>query len=219
MERFWPRPGGHLNHQQTAHFVVFEQEFHFDRCGASRFRWKAFDRKSCHIIFPNEAPNDPSPNLAAMRVRDLLTMTAGHQTEVNLRRSNDWVRGFLNHDVPHKPGTHFQYKTPATFMQYAIVQQVTGQTVRDYLDSHLFQPLRIETPTWNESPNGISIGGYGLYLRTEDIAKFGQLFLQRGIWQEEQTVPSEWVKMATSKQVSNGTNPNSDWNQGYGFQF
>lgn len=170
-------------------------------------------------FFPNEAPNDPSPNLAAMRVRDLLTMTAGHQTEVNLRRSNDWVRGFLNHEVPHKPGTHFQYNTPATFMQSAIVQKVTGQTVRDYLDSRLFQPLGIETPTWNESPNGISIGGYGLYLRTEDIAKFGQLFLQQGIWQEKQIVPSDWVKMATSKQVSNGANPNSDWNQGYGFQF
>lgn len=170
-------------------------------------------------FFPNEAPNDPSPNLAAMRVRDLLTMTAGHQTEVNLRRSNDWVRGFLNHEVPHKPGTHFQYNTPATFMQSAIVQKVTGQTVRDYLNSRLFQPLGIETPTWNESPNGISIGGYGLYLRTEDIAKFGQLFLQQGIWQEKQIVPSDWVKMATSKQVSNGTNPNSDWNQGYGFQF
>ncbi|MDG2219928.1 MAG: serine hydrolase [Rubripirellula sp.] len=170
-------------------------------------------------FFPEQVPNDPSQNLAAMRVRDLLTMTAGHQTEVNLRRSNDWIAGFLNHQVPHKPGTHFQYNTPATFMQSAIVQKATGQTVRDYLESRLFQPLGIETPTWDESPSGISIGGYGLYLRTEDIAKFGQLFLQEGMWQGKQIVPSDWVKMATSKQVSNGTNANSDWNQGYGFQF
>jgi len=170
-------------------------------------------------FFPDQAPGEPSENLKAMTVRDLLTMSAGHSDEVNLRNETDWIRAFLAHPVPHKPGTHFRYNTPATFMQSAIVQKVTGQTVVDYLQPRLFAPLGIAAPKWDTNPQGMSIGGYGLYLKTEDIAKFGQLYLQKGIWQDKQLVPGHWVAMATSKQVPNGSNPESDWNQGYGFQF
>jgi CubicO group peptidase (beta-lactamase class C family) len=170
-------------------------------------------------FFPDEAPAEPSPNLKAMRVRDLLTMSTGHQDEVNLSTATDWARAFLAHPVPHKPGTHFRYNTPATYMLSAIVQKVTGQSVRDYLQARLFEPLGIEQPRWDSSPQDISIGGYGLFLRTEDIAKFGQLFLQKGEWQGKQLVPAEWIEQATSKQVSNGSDPERDWDQGYGFQF
>lgn len=170
-------------------------------------------------FFPEKAPEKPSRNLAKMRVRDLLTMSTGHQTQPNLKEAHDWLGTFFAHEVPHRPGTHFQYNTPATFMQSAIVQRVTGQTVRDYLNERLFQPLGIETPTWDGSPEGISVGGYGLYLRTEDIAKFGQLYLQKGNWQGKQLVPSKWIDMATGKHMSNGSDPDSDWEQGYGFQF
>lgn len=170
-------------------------------------------------FFPSDAPENPSANLQAMRVRDLLTMNAGHQDELNWREQSDWAKAFLAHPVPHKPGTHFRYNTPATYMLSAIVQKVTGQTVLEYLTPRLFEPLGIETPVWETSPQGISIGGYGLYLRTEDIAKFGQLYLQKGKWNGEQLIPQSWIAMATSKQVSNGSNPESDWDQGYGFQF
>jgi CubicO group peptidase (beta-lactamase class C family) len=170
-------------------------------------------------IFPEDAPSDPSENLKAMKVRDLLTMSAGHKDEVVLRNEKNWIKAFLNHPVPFQPGTHFRYNTPATFMQSAIVQKVTGETVVDYLQPRLFAPLGIDTPKWDTNPQGISIGGYGLYLKTEDIAKFGQLYLQNGVWEGKQLVPADWIKMATSKQVSNGSNPDSDWAQGYGFQF
>ena len=170
-------------------------------------------------FFPDQAPTEPSAHLKAMRVRDLLTMSTGHQDEVNLRNEKDWTRAFLAQSVPHKPGTHFKYNTPATYMQSAIVQKVTGQTVLDYLKPRLFEPLGIESPKWDSSPEGISLGGYGLFLRTEDIAKFGQLYLQKGQWQGKQLVPSEWIEQATSKQVSNGSDPSRDWDQGYGFQF
>ncbi len=170
-------------------------------------------------FFPDEAPSDPSTNLKEMRIRDLLTMSTGHQDEVSLRDQTDWIRAFLAHPVPHKPGTHFRYNTPATFMLSAIVQKVTGETVLDYLTPRLFEPLGIEKPTWDENPQGISIGGYGLYLHTEDIAKFGQLYSQKGRWQGKQLLPAEWIEQATSKQVSNGSDPNRDWDQGYGFQF
>jgi hypothetical protein len=99
------------------------------------------------------------------------------------------------------------------------VQKVTGQTVRDYLGPRLFEPLGIGNPTWETSAQGISLGGFGLSVRTEDIAAFGQLYLQKGQWQGRQLVPAAWVEAATSLQIANGSDPASDWDQGYGYQF
>jgi hypothetical protein len=104
-------------------------------------------------------------------------------------------------------------------MLSAAVQKATGQTVLDYLKPRLFEPLGIDHPTWETSPQGISAGGFGLSIRTEDIAKFGQLYLQKGKWQGKQLVPEAWVDVATTRQTSNGSNPKSDWDQGYGYQF
>ena len=104
-------------------------------------------------------------------------------------------------------------------MLSAIVQKVTGQTVLDYLRPRLFDPLGIADPQWEASRQGVSMGGFGLSVRTEDIARFGQLYLQRGEWAGRQLVPASWVEQATSRQVSNGSSPLSDWEQGYGFQF
>jgi CubicO group peptidase (beta-lactamase class C family) len=170
-------------------------------------------------FFPDDLPGEPSENLRKMQVKDLLTMSTGHADEPNVRQSQDWIKSFLAHPLPHPPGTFFRYNTPATFMQSAIVQKVTGKTVVDYLQSRLFDPLGIQPPRWDTNPQGISLGGYGLFLKTEDIAKFGQLYLQNGKWEGKQLIPATWVQQATSKQVSNGDNPSSDWNQGYGFQF
>jgi hypothetical protein len=129
------------------------------------------------------------------------------------------VKTFLAHPVPFKPGTHFLYNTAGTYMQSAIVQKATGQTVLAYLRPRLFEPLGIDNPTWGTSPQGISLGGYGLSIRTEDIARFGQLYLQKGKWGDKQLVPAAWIESATSRQTSNGSNPKSDWEQGYGYQF
>ena len=121
--------------------------------------------------------------------------------------------------MTEQPGTQFRYNTPATFMQSAIVQKVSGQTVLDYLRPRLFEPLGIANPRWDTNSEGISLGGYGLRVRTEDIAKLGQLYLQRGMWNGRRLLPAEWVAQATSRQIGNGDDPNSDWAQGYGFQF
>jgi CubicO group peptidase (beta-lactamase class C family) len=170
-------------------------------------------------FFPDEAPAEPSRNLRAMRIRDLLRMNTGQQTEPPRTAAQSWVRSFLAHPVPFKPGTHFLYNTSATYMLSAIVQKATGQTLLDYLRPRLFTPLGIERPTWEASPQGISAGGYGLSIRTEDIAKFGQLYLQKGKWEGKQLVPATWIEAATALQTSNGSNPASDWDQGYGYQF
>jgi CubicO group peptidase (beta-lactamase class C family) len=171
-------------------------------------------------FFPDNAPAEPSANLKAMRVRDLLRMATGNQTEAPILTQNlPWTKTFLAHPVPFKPGTHFLYNSPATYMLSAIVQKVTGMTVLDYLKPRLFEPLGIDNPRWVASPQGISVGAYGLSLRTEDIARFGQLYLQKGMWKGKQLVPSRWIEEATAMQTSNGSSPTSDWDQGYGYQF
>jgi CubicO group peptidase (beta-lactamase class C family) len=170
-------------------------------------------------FFPTDAPTNASNNLKAMRVRDLLMMSTGQQAEPPTAPDEVSAKSFLAQAVPHLPGTHFKYNTAATFMLSAIVQKVTGQTVLEFLRPHLFEPLGIEHPVWDANFQGISLGGYGLRVRTEDIAKFGQLYLQRGQWKGKQLLPEEWVALATAKQTANGSNPQSDWNQGYGFQF
>lgn len=173
-------------------------------------------------FFPKETPKDPSKNLKEMRIRDLLRMTTGHNVEVTdlmMKDTVSWIRGFLSLPVEHKPGTHFVYNTAGTYMLSAIIQKVSGKTLLEYLTPRLFEPLGIENPTWEKSPEGINVGGWGLKVHTKDIANFGQLYLQKGKWNGKQLIPSAWVTEATSLQTSNGSNPNSDWDQGYGYQF
>ena len=178
-------------------------------------------------MFPEDAPAEPSANLKAMRVRDLLRMATGNQTEASLwrrdapsgTREDPWTKKFLAHPVPFKPGTHFLYNSPGTYMLSAMVQKVTGESVLDYLRPRLFDPLGFESPAWVASPEGISAGAWGLLARTEEIARFGQLYLQHGMWKGRQLVPAAWVEEATARQTSNGSSPISDWDQGYGYQF
>lgn len=174
-------------------------------------------------FFPEKAPTERSENLKALRVRDLLRMTTGHHNEAIEKfpffANEDLVARFLELPIAHKPGTFFVYNTPATFMLSAIVQEVTGQTVLDYLRPRLLEPLGIHGATWMQTRGGISVGGFGLSLAADDIAKFGQLLLQRGSWQGRQLIPSSWVDEATAMQTSNGSAPDSDWDQGYGYQF
>lgn len=170
-------------------------------------------------FFPEAAPDAPDGNLKQMRVRDLLTMATGHQIEPTTAIDKVSAKLFLAQEVPFKPGTHFQYNTAATFMLSAILEKQTGAALVDYLRPRLFEPLGIEKPKWDTNFEGIALGGYGLRVRTEDIAKLGQLYLQQGEWEGRRLLDKNWVALATSRQVSNGSNPDSDWDQGYGFQF
>src|SRR4051812_44766151 len=174
-------------------------------------------------FFPEGAPAEPSDNLKAMTVRDLLTMSGGHDVEPKIGPGGPSVRQFLAQPVVYKPGTHFQYNTLGSYTLSGIVTKATGQTTLEYLKPRLFEPLGIEKPEWPSSPEGNTLGGFGLKLRTEDLAKFGQLYLQKGKWNGKQLVPEKWVEQATSKQVPNEQESHAkigiDWRQGYGFQF
>ena len=176
-------------------------------------------------IFPQEAPAEPSANLRNMRVRDLLAMNTGHlAADVNAfswtgRSGATLVQDFLALPVAHKPGTHFFYNTPATYVLAAAVEKTTGESLVAYLTPRLFEPLGIDTPHWDRSKDGVALGGFGMRATTEDIAKLGQLYLQEGEWNGRRLLPADYVTAASSKQTSNGSNPASDWDQGYGYQF
>lgn len=178
-------------------------------------------------FFPKDVPATVSANLAAMRVKDLLTMSTGHDkdTTPSLREKPDtnWVKAFLAQPVDHEPGTFFVYNSGATYMLSAIVQKLTGQTVLEYLKPRLFGPLGIEGEDWEVSPQGINTGGWGLRVRTEDIAKFGQLYLQKGVWNGKRLIAEDWISDATRAEVQSkggkGDASVNDWIQGYGYQF
>lgn len=174
-------------------------------------------------FFPDEMTPQIRENMGALRVRHLLSMSTGHATDTMPALHGDpdgnWVRGFFSVPIVHSPGTHFLYNTGASYMLSAILQQVTGETLLDYLQPRLFAPLGIPRPTWASCPRGINLGGFGLSVHTEDLARFGQLYLQEGRWNTETVLSSDWIAEATSRHVSNGDDPDSDWAQGYGFQF
>ncbi|WP_353717775.1 serine hydrolase [Dyadobacter sp. 676] len=133
------------------------------------------------------------------------------------------MKAFLAQPVEHEPGTFFVYNSGATYMLSAIIQKITGQTLLEYLKPRLFQPLAIDDMDWEVDPKGINTGGWGLRVKTEDIAKFGQLYLQKGEYNGKRILPAAWVEEATRSHImSKGNNrkpEDDDWQQGYGYQF
>ena len=199
-------------------------------------------------FFPGEAPGHPSENLRAMKVRHLLSMNTGHQEDTtqhvfqhlhlpnplskmlipkNIRNRNtflehddNWTRVFLSLPVENLPGTWFVYNTAATYILSAIITKLTGESLLDYLRPRLFDPLGIEDPTWENDPRGINLGGTGLHLKVEDIARFGQMYLDRGMWDGQRILSEAWVAEATKTTSDNSnTQTNPDWTVGYGYQF
>ena len=180
-------------------------------------------------IFPECLPPEPSANLLSMRVRDLLTMTTGHTNDsfkaFAAAADGDWRRAFMAWPVPLRPGMRFLYDSGATYMLSSVVGRRSGQRMSDYLRSRLFDPIDIGPVVWNRSPQGDDVGGSELYLSTRDMAKFGQLWLQRGEWKGRRLLSSDYVRLASSKQTNNGLasfegqDVREDWNAGYGFQF
>ncbi|GAB2449429.1 CubicO group peptidase (beta-lactamase class C family) [Conyzicola lurida] len=174
-------------------------------------------------LLPDDLPEAVGDNLAAMRLRHLLTMTTGHAVDTIGRvdeSQHNWSRALLALPVELAPGSTFVYNTGATYLISAILQRLTGQRVLDYLTPRLFEPLGIADAAWEQCPRGIDVGGWGLSVTTEDIARFGQTYLRGGEWQGTQVVPAHWVAEATARQVPNATpDAPADNDQGYGYQF
>jgi len=152
-------------------------------------------------------------------------MSAGQRREPSTTGSG-WVKAYLETPVVNEPGTKYRYSSLASFMLSAIVQKVTGEKVIDYLTPRLFNPLGIEGADWETNPEGINTGGWGLRLKTEDLAKFGQLYLQKGKWNGKQILPEKWVEEATSLKIyqnpdlsQSKRDSSNDSMQGYCYQF
>lgn len=177
-------------------------------------------------FFPDDLPQTISPNLAELKIKDLLSMSAGQVPDPTgpVVMSDNWVKTFLSTPIVDQPGSKFLYNSVATYMLSAIIQKVTGQKMIDYLRPRLFEPLGIEGMDWEVDPNGINSGGWGLRIKTEDMAKFGQLFLQKGQWKGKQILPASWVEEATSMKIMQNPDApqakkdSSDWLQGYCYQ-
>ncbi len=182
-------------------------------------------------FFPEYADLKDKPFIQDLRVQDLLTMSVGHEKEP-LRSvivmQPDWIRGFLNHPIVAKPGTKFLYNTLATYMLSAIIQKVTGETTLAYLKPRLLDPLHITGIDWESDQKGINVGGWGIRVKTEDMAKLGLLYLNKGKFEGKQILPAAWVEEATSKHIDQEpdataekrtTGQYADWLQGYGYQF
>ena len=177
-------------------------------------------------FFPGDLPDTVSKYLSALKVKHLLSMTVGQQPDPTrtVSTTDNWVKTFFRTPIIHEPGTKFLYNSAASHMLSAIVQKVTGQKLIDYLKPRLFDPLGIEGMDWEVDPLNNNTGGWGLRVKTEDIAKFGQLFLQKGKWEGKQILPASWIEEASSKHIlqepeaSQGKRDSSDWLQGYGYQ-
>ena len=145
-------------------------------------------------------------------VENLLTMTSGVTfNESGIVSGNDWLGSFLNASVNGKPGTEFQYNSLNTYVLSAIVTKRTGETLTEYLTPRLFGPLGITKYYWETCPKGITKGGWGLFLCAEDMAKLGQLYLQRGKWNGQQLVSEYWIEISTARHLKTQ-------NDTYGYQ-
>jgi len=172
--------------------------------------------------FPEFEADITDPGSRAMRIRHIAAMASGHEQETWGQAvaldSDEPVRGFLRIPPDRPPGTVFAYNQPCTFTLASIIQRAAGMPLTRYLRPRLFDPLGIGPVGW-QTFAGREQGNTGLHARTEDIARLGQLYLQRGCWNGSQLISADWVAQATSRQIDNAGQSNPDWGQGYGFQF
>ena len=137
--------------------------------------------------------------LKGMTVEDLLTMRSGVPfTEAEALTETDWVRRFLSAGPKGEPGTEFAYNSLNTYMLSAIVRRVTGKSLSDFLRERLFTPMGITDFHWETCPRGIEKGGWGLYIKPEDLAKLGQLVMDGGLWQGERLLSRAYIDAAAT---------------------
>ncbi len=173
--------------------------------------------------FPEEAPENPPEHLKELKIKHLLTMTLGHDAALLMGderlalTEKDWVRYALAQPLPHRPGAHFLYNNAGPYLAGVIVEKRAGVSLIDYLTPRLFDPLNIPRPVWPLCPKGHVFGAGGMYLTTTDLAKFGQLYLQNGLWKGRQLVPEAWVRAVSTLHVP--FDPPGNVSIGYGYWF
>ncbi len=191
------------------------------------------DDKVIKFFSDEELPQERSPWLEQLTVKNLLTMSAGfepiHAGIPEFGKDYDWAYTQLHQPMYFEPGTRFHYDSFDSYLLSVIVSRVTGKRLDDYLTEKLFEPLGITEYFWESSPQNYSSGGWGLYLKPESFAKMGQFMLQKGSWNGRQLLDPAWIEEATQPHIMQyaGTNPTpeqleayakDDKKTGYGYQ-
>ncbi|HZJ78080.1 MAG TPA: serine hydrolase [Clostridia bacterium] len=171
-------------------------------------------------IFPEYRPIQPGENLEKLTVFHLLTMTAGKDVSFLADKTkNQWIKDFFDAKWAFAPGERWRYISENTYMLCAILHRVTGMSVIDYLMPRLFEPLGIERPFWETDGNGVEAGGWGLFIKTEDFAKFMLCYSQGGKFDGKQIIPERWAKDSVKALVDNEEYDAMDCRSGYGYCF
>lgn len=178
-----------------------------------------------YSFFKEELPDTIGERAKRITVEHLLTMCTGQETEppiLNYAFEGNWVEKFLEIEPSYEPGTHFFYDTTATYVLSAIITKVTGEKLVDYLTPRFFEPLGVEDYYWDESPQGNSLGGIGLNVTIETVAKLGVFLKQQGMWNGKQLLNRAWMERMTSNLVDSSGgevySDGNDWGVGYGYQ-
>ena len=161
-------------------------------------------------------PASATRNVRAITVRDLLTMQSGIPVDTKMRiHETEWLRAYLSKKNTAVPGTRWAYDSIMSYILSAIVQKATGRMLMDFLQDRLFFPLGITDALWEESPEGITCGGWGLYIRPEAMAAFGQFLLDKGKWHGKQLLSPSWVEEMMKAQSANGRYSYHIWQSQY----
>lgn len=170
------------------------------------------------------------PRKADITLEDALTMRFGFRWNewsrpytdpqnhlVNLENNNvDWPKALLDLPMASDPGTTFAYNTAGTIAIGKALENATGERLGQFANTHLFLPMQIMDARW-WSPHGLANGGSGLFLRTRDLAKFGQLYLDGGVWQGQQLISAEWIADSVVRRVD--LSDVLTFSEGYGYQW
>lgn len=173
-------------------------------------------------VFPELRPTKFDEYLDKLNVFHLLTMQGGKSVSPMIDRTKDtWLQDFVDSPWAFEPGTEFLYISENMYVLCAMIHRLTGMSVTEFLTERLYEPLGIDVPYWETCPRGIEAGGWGLFLKTEDLAKFALCYLQHGVYNGKQVIPEWWTVDGTKKIADNSPKSDGDIDgmNGYGYCF
>lgn len=179
--------------------------------------------------FPNNAVQNASAQKSEMTIKDLLTMSggmdwvengnnaAGENSSASFYNSENQVQYMLDLPVLETPGEKFNYSTGSTHILSGLLTEATHMSTEAYAKQTLWEPLGIQSAFWAKDNQNINYGGSRSLYSSGDLAKFGYLFLNKGLWEDQQVLPEKWISESTEKHIETPDGPAGY--QGYGYQW
>ncbi len=205
----------------TPHMVYsVSKSFLATAYGFALFEGKVKRETKVLEVFPEYIPKRRDENLEKLTIHHLLTMTAGKQSPTNGVKHKDRLGSLINSKWIFSPGEGWRYVNENYFLAAAMLTKLLGMSITEYLTPRLYEPLGIEVPFWEHAKEGFEAGGWGLMLKTEDMAKLILCYSNGGVYEGKQVIPKAWVNEATSKITDNkGVDKHRDSSAGYGCGF